>query len=259
MKQRKATQYVVVCRKKKYTPLQMYSIIITVHLYLFFKRMCVAIKKIIIKMEVYAEDWDNPNNLHGENQRFYTKEEQMKELNVNLKDITYYLIQLFYKTGKEYSCTQTKLGKILSILAFRYALNGQKLFKEIIYKYHPQCGTLIKDLTFVPKTIYTRELVLQNPDRVSVIRDIFDENTSIPYPYNEVDSLPLSIEEDIINAFRHFGSYPADELGRLLNPIVDKIVDVTGDKIMLEKLSTIKEHDFESGNKNAIVEFIYQQ
>ena len=77
------------------------------------------------------------------------EETKMIELNANLKDVTSCLIRMFYQTDKKYSCTQTKLGKMLSILAFRYAINGEKLFNESIYRYPPNCGTLIKALTFI--------------------------------------------------------------------------------------------------------------
>ena len=36
-------------------------------------------------------------------------------------DIVDYLISLFYKTNKKYSCSRTKIGKLLSILEFKYA------------------------------------------------------------------------------------------------------------------------------------------
>lgn len=103
-------------------------------------------------MEVNAEDWDQIMIPHCKCSLANSKS-KMQNSNLRLKEITYYLIQQFYKTGEKYSCTQTKLGKLLSILAFKYARNGQKLFDTPIYKYPPRCGTLIKALTFIPKDI----------------------------------------------------------------------------------------------------------
>lgn len=174
-----------------------------------------------------------------------------------LKEITYYLIQFFFMTKKKYSCTQTKLGKLLSILAFKYARRGDVLFEIPIYRYPPRCGTLIRDLTFIPKDIYERDFTDGNPDSRNMVNVLIDKEVIIERPYDEVEHLSTELKGDIEDLFIHFGAYPADQLGRLLNPIVDKIVDETSDKLQPEKLKYLQKDDIDVEEKNEIVDYLY--
>ncbi len=197
--------------------------------------------------------------LHIGEDIIHDEKKSMKELHTNLKEITYYLIQFFYKTGEKYSCTQTKLGKMLSILAFKYARNDKKLFDISIYKYPPHCGTLIKELTFIPKDIYEREFSQNNPDTADIITVGVDDSIQIPEPYNEVNNLSLEIKKDIEDLFFNFGAYPADELGKLLNPIVDQLVNQQNDELDLSRLITLDRNIINIGqDSNRIVDYIYQ-
>lgn len=185
--------------------------------------------------------------------------EGLEEVNASLREITYYFIQLFYKTNKRYSCTQTKMGKLLSILAFRYAKrNKQKLFNEMIFRYPPCCGTLIKDLVFIPKDIYTRELGQVDFDDSQHIDDELIDNVEIPLEYRKTDNLSASLKSDIEYVFREFGAYPGDVLGTLLNPIVQKIIDNDSEPIVLSKLSGIERNDYGT-DENIILEYIYSK
>ncbi len=182
----------------------------------------------------------------------------MKELHTSLKGVTYYLVQFFYKTEKKYSCTQTKLGKLLSILAFKYAKNKILLFDEIIYEYPSHCGTLIKALTFVPQNIYVRGLSEPSNDRPTENNDEFID-VIVPSQYTSVIDLSDSIKNEIEQVFRYFGAYSGDDLANNLNPIVDKIIKKDSGELDLSLLSSLTQTDFNiSDDNNKIVNYIYK-
>ena len=77
-----------------------------------------------LKMEVYVRDIERSSSLRSETDSTDSKDRLMKELHTDLEKATCYLVQFFYKTGRLYSCTRTKLRKLLSIVAFVYARNN---------------------------------------------------------------------------------------------------------------------------------------
>lgn len=181
------------------------------------------------------------------------------DLNISLRESAYYLIGFFFKTQKKYSCTQTKLGKMLSILAFKYAVNGQRLFDEKIYKYLPDCGTFIKEMTFIAsKDVYTRSIENENPDKVCRITEKIDNCVEIPIQFRDTDSIPNETKNEIENLFIRFGAYPADDLGKLLNPIVNKIFSSDTNEVILDNLLNSKKDSFETDNNNDIVNYIFE-
>lgn len=183
------------------------------------------------------------------NQNVETKDKRME----NLKQITYYLIQLFYKTGKKYSCTQTKLGKLLSILAFSYARNGEILFEEKIYEYPQGCGTLIKDLTFIPQSIYLRDLKEEDPDGRHPISEELDETAIIPTPY--VSKVTYKLEKNIEDVFKRFGAYSGSQLAECLNPIVKLIKNGNSDELDLSKIEGLDRNVFKD-EINEVIDYI---
>lgn len=213
------------------------------------------------KKDTNAEKYKKREFLHPRNER---TAEKMTIINASLKETSNYIIQLFYKTGKIYSCTQTKIGKLLSILAFQYAVRDEQLFFEEIYKYAPNCGTFIKDLTFIPKDIYFRDFENGNPDKCSQIEieEIDkDGDIAIPAEYQTITSLSDRLKRDIERVFLTFGAYPGNSLGELLNPIVNTAIghDATVNlPIDLSVFSTLRKDDYQLGNKNAILNYIYQ-
>lgn len=216
-----------------------------------------------ITMEVNADNLEEAIIPYCKQNIACEKEKRMTNLHVNLKGITCCLIQFFYKTARKYSCTQTKLGKLLSILAFKYAINNELLFDEPIYKYSPQCGTLIKALTFIPKDIYIRDLDEPDYDVSTTIDDICDDNICdevvIPMQYIMVEDISLSLKENIEDVFKNFGAYSGDELSKHLNPIVDKIVNETSGEIDLSLIHTLNLNDFDSNCYNSnIIKYLYK-
>ena len=207
-------------------------------------------------MEVYAAGCEMFNSLHSENEGVHTKAKQMKELKVNLKEATNYLIQLFFKTNQKFSCTRTKVGKLLSIVAFKYAFQDTRIFDEIIYRYPPNCGTLIKDLMlFIPRDVYIRDVSLGDNDSCNIISEGFSCCIDIPAQYKDVGTIPGEVKDEIEKVFKLFGAYPASDLGSLLNPIVEQVVVEPSDKIELEKLKNISV-DVED---NPIIKYLCEQ
>lgn len=211
-----------------------------------------------ISMEVNADNCKDIILPHYKQNIACKKGKRMTNLHANLKGITCYLIQFFYKTARRYSCTQTKLGKLLSILAFRYAINNELLFDEVIYKFSPHCGTLIKALTFIPKDIYIRDLDEPDYDMSNIIDNIFDD-AEVPMQYIMAEDISLSLKENIKDVFKNFGAYSGDELAKHLNPIVDKIANENNDEIDLSLMHTLNLNDFDiNSNNNKIVNYLYQ-
>lgn len=217
----------------------------------------IIINSYIINMEEEAAQRKDIKVFSKENFTAVAKDEKMENLNTSLKDITYSLICFFYKTNKKYSCTQTKLGKMISILAFKYAKNNQRLFNEPVYKYPPHCGTLIEDLVFIPKDIYTRDLDIEDPDKTDIISEDFNETVEIPSTYADADSLSFELKQEIENLFIFFGAYPASKLGEYLNPIVDKLVKRDSNEIILENILNISIVDFNENEINEIIKYIF--
>ena len=181
---------------------------------------------------------ENKNNMNDvlvktEEQEVMICKEEKEQKVVKLTDAANYLIQQFYRTKERYSCTQTKLGKILSIIAFRYAKLGKKLFEEKIYKYNPDCGTLIPELRLYDRDIYFQ--IDYMDDKKIVDEHFFDESVQIPEIYNETSSLTNEVRLSIDEAFRIFGSFSGKDLAKAINSVVncdgvvgrDDVIDLT--------------------------------
>ena len=216
-------------------------------------------KNLKFNMEVNAEILPQGAPLQSKQYVACYYNKTMTDNCVNLREATNYLIQLFYQTNKRYSCTRTKLGKLLSILAFKYARKGEKLFDQTIYKYPPSCGTLINELNFiVPRDIYTRNIVDGNdPDNMTIINVSLSACANVPTQYKDIKTLSTPVREELEKVFNTFGTYPASELGKLLNPIVECIL-INGSCNEID-LSKVCGEAIEKIENNAIVEYIMQQ
>lgn len=209
-------------------------------------------------MEVYTEERVKPNNLYSENQRFHTKEEQMEELNVNLEQAANYLIELFYMTGRKYSCTRTKIGKILSIVAFDYAMDNKRIFKETIYKYD-DCGTAIREIMdSFDRDIYPQCL---DYDKQQYITDELD-NTLLESEYNNFCEIDISVRNRIENAFRFFGAYSPSQLGNCINFVVsqDGITTINGEINILKLCELTKENlNLCNCNDTTLIKYLFDR
>ncbi len=180
---------------------------------------------------------------------------KMTELHTNLKEITNYLIQCFYATGQVYSCSRTKLGKLLSIVAFLYALDDVELFDETIYRYDG-CGTAIDELkSYVDRDIYIQ---LKYEDDGEFISTAFDEQKIPTDKYTQTESITPELRNRIEMVFRNFGAYTAYDLGQCINHIVN-YPDVTkDDEVDISVLHTLSRDKFEDKKDYIdLVDFLY--
>ena len=181
----------------------------------------------------------------------------MKELSVRIKCLTYYLVSIFYKTDRKYSCTKTKIGKILSILAFKYAYNDILLFDEDVRKYD-NCGTMIEDASF---WVYPTEYICyKEHNNKEYIIDELIEPKNLParlyVRYKEVckdSDIPADVKKDVEEVFRRFGAYSQADLSEVLNPIVDMFTTESYGKIDLSKISDIID---EVAQDNEVIKYL---
>lgn len=150
---------------------------------------------------------------------------------VDLRSAAEYLISLFVETGKKYSCTRTKIGKLLSIVAFYYARRGRIVFRDEILKYKG-CGTAIADLKgYVDLNVY---LPSDDGDDESRITDSLSGECCINCPKDITPPIGCVIEE----VFRRFGAYSARRIGDLINECISEIND-NSNSIDLEHFSNV--------------------
>lgn len=150
-----------------------------------------------------------------------------------------------------------KIGKLLSILAFKYAVNDEQLFKEQIYKYD-NCGTYIRETAFlVYRDEYHRDSY-QNDKKY--INDQLQKPTILNLTeYSRYEYLfknaciNFRIKEHVKDVFRNFGSYSQKDLSDVLNPIVEKLTDVSYGPIELSKVSSVID---EVDQDNEVVKYL---
>lgn len=172
----------------------------------------------------------------------------------HFKSCMNYLISFFYKTDKRYSCTRTKLGKILSILAFKYAVKGVNIFDEPIRKYE-NCGTLINSTKFWPRDIYPHYPEQINDDKRKISIFSIKSTADIPNTYSEIGEMSSELMIDIKNVFCEFGAFSQKDLSDLLNPIVEYpgVCNEDG-TINLDEIKKLDKYNF-LGNK--VVQYIF--
>ena len=176
----------------------------------------------------------------------------MEELNVNLKTATDYLISLFEATDQKYSCSRVKLGKLLAIVAFKYAQNDKLIFNEAVYKYK-DCGAIMYGMNAIT-------------DMSPYIRvEYFDNKQHIDLEFNDKVlsqiELPDDVKSVIEDVFRRFGAYPAKDLGCMINPIlnVDGILDEDG-KVKLYRFKELNASEIkEENNVSSLVKFLFDK
>ena len=171
--------------------------------------------------EVYAGNIEKSNSLHGKFHHTYSKNQEVENLHINLEEATNYLVQLFYKTGQKYSCSRTKIGKLLSIVAFKYVVEDKNAFDEIIYKYN-DCGTAFNELKlYTDRDVYIK--VEYFDDKEYIKENLNDEINEVDAPdkYKGTKNLPNEFKNRVQEVFREFGAYSAIDLGECINALVD--------------------------------------
>lgn len=217
------------------------------------------ILKINMNLTIYANTLQEDCFPHKEDKDLHTGEKQMNKLNTNLSHVANYFVQLFYKTGQKYSCTQTKIGKLLSILAFLYARKGKILFNETVYRYKG-CGAVIDDLKAVvaDRDVYLKSKYEDFDGEITgeIIDGLFDALDESLNTYRDISSLLPELKDDIEKVFRKFGAHSAYSLGQLINPIVNHngVAD-ENDAIDLEAIMSLNKDDFDESNE--LIEYLF--
>lgn len=181
----------------------------------------------------------------------------MEEMNVNLIHAANYLIQMFFKTGKKYSCTRTKIGKMLTLVAFGYAQDNKQLFSEPIYKYDG-CGTAIRKIM----DTYDRDIYVQcgDNDNQKCIDDKFNDEF-IDLNYDDYATLDDDVKKRIEEVFRKFGAYSSSRLGECITLIINcpGVTEADG-TINLSKICGLKRSDIQNKPSETItvINYLFQ-
>ena len=171
-------------------------------------------------------------------------------LYTNLRYATNYLIQLFYRSEQRFSCTRTKIGKLLSIVAFKYARQNIRLFDEDICKYQ-QCGTAINELKLLlERDIYIQDNYEDSKQRIEY-NEIKGNFACVPGLYLEVGTLDSNVKKAIEDVFFRFGAYSPLDLGNGLCDLVfyDGVAK-DNDIIDLYKIQEIDPEEFKQKRAN---------
>lgn len=213
----------------------------------------------IIELLIVNDEKNHEQTLLKEKSKSNSKSDlrnkQMKELHVNLKNATDYLMDLFDYTGQRYSCTRVKMGKLLSIVAFVYAQKGEKLFDEDIYVYKG-CGTSIEEMNAI--TDIAPYLKIEYQDDKQYINDDFAAEIE-----KNADNVELSedVKQNIENVFRAFASFSAGDLGKCITPVIsaEGLTDDAG-KVILSQFSTLTKDAINIENSAIeLVNFLFNQ
>lgn len=177
---------------------------------------------------------------------------KMNELHTNLREAANYLIECFNATGQAYSCSRTKIGKLLSIVAFLYAQRDILLFDEAIYKYDG-CGTTIEELkSFIDRDVYIKFFYADNKQPINM--------ASAKVHLEGLTEINLSpeIKRDIEAVFSKFGSFIPFDLGKCINPIVKHISLPSEESLNLSKIQNLNIETFKDIDENReLIEFLY--
>lgn len=197
------------------------------------------------------ENWIYESNSQHKSQEECLKSIRMKELHVSLKDATNYLISLFLETNKMYSCTRTKLGKLLSIVAFKYACKDILLFDEKVYKYN-DCGAIIEGIS-----AYTNMEAYINFKYEDGIKKVTDD-----YKDSILGSAEIDIESEVKNiikdVFVNFGAYSASDLGEYINSIITcQGIVAEDDMIYLDKILILKDDIIKNSKNNNLITYLF--
>ena len=174
-------------------------------------------------------------------------------MNIDILQATNYLISLFYRTEKKYSASRTKIGKLMSIVAFIYARMGIKLFEEHIFRYD-NCGTIIPKLNKLSIDIY---VFYHYDDDKEYINDDFFIDYEMPETYKDFKDVPEDVKLVIEDVFRNFGAYSQVNLGDCLNKIVylDGFVD-SDDVVILEELKDLEMYNFNDEKDKDVINYL---
>lgn len=197
-----------------------------------------------LKMEGHVTDTGNRSQ-YSKAHCSCTNYQNMTNLNVSLEESANYLIQLFYNTGKRYSCTRTKIGKLLSIVAFLYARQDKRLFKEDVRKYG-KCGTSFNELkAHIDRELYEKQVYQDDKKPHTAVIDRNNGLEDLDSKHNAIEKVPSDVMVFIEDVFCHFAAYSPEDLGLCINKLILHQGETNdNDKIDLLKIKTLTVEDF---------------
>ncbi len=156
---------------------------------------------------------------------------------VSLVDVADFFIGLFKFTGESYTCTRTKIGKLLSVLAFKLAKNNVKIFSENILDYN-NCGTIIPVLNaYYDSEIYTKVTYLDGVFEIEGDFTTFGiDNTTIPSDIRELAKI----------VFKKFGAFDAYYLGQCISRFINMDNILEDGIVNLEVIPCLSIEDYEN-------------
>ena len=148
---------------------------------------------------------------------------ELNNLNIDSRTASWFLLTLFYKTERKYTCTKDKTLQLLTIMALDYANNGDKLFNEEILR-SDNGGAYIQELMWLSNNEYIG-MNPQNDDKEYIHVDLDEsKNELVPFIYR-CSTNGYELRGQTIELFRRFGSYPQDDLITMISPILDGITN----------------------------------
>lgn len=178
---------------------------------------------------------------------------ELNNLNIDFITASWFLLTLFYKTERKYTCTKDKILNLLTIVALDYACSGDKIFNEDILL-NDNNEPYINGLLGLSKYEYIK--LPEQKDNKEYINEILDETKDnlVPFMYrcNVVDD---ELKEKTINVFRNFGAYPQEELGTMVSSVVNKMT-TKEETLDLTKVSSVIDTIEET---NDIVKYLQQK
>ncbi len=231
--------------------------------------MCVEIKNIIIKLEVYAEDRDKHSNLRSVEQKLHANSKNKRgKIKMSFSLISKSLIRKFLETkisDKYIECTRTKIGKLLVIVQMAYLKATKEMaFNEPIYV--DKCGATIPSLAALgipydiieevaPKLFDSNEEYYVSNSALDInVLDI--DETRVPRKYlDENSSVNEKLKQITNDVFLEFGGYESLELGRMIDEFKLDISD--NNTLDMQSLSKyIEDNFFNNYENNKIINFI---
>ena len=184
----------------------------------------------------------------------------MQELHLNLRCATNYLVQLFYRTKERYSCTRSKIDKLMSIVAFEYAVKGQKAFDESIVRYENSGTYISKPLhESVPRDVYNHSKYYDS--RRKIVDEEVVRKCNIPMEYMDIQGIGACEKYVIKKVFQEYGAYKTKDLNKIINPIVNHPGVILGNNIVDLSFFAKEPRDeikVESTESSKLIEYLFK-
>lgn len=149
-----------------------------------------------------------------------TQKMERKIKMVKVESAAKFLASLYFKTGKRYTCTKTKIEKMLTIAWFIKLRNGEQLFINSVLINN--CGTGVSGLEEFEATV----LMGSEPENRKRITDcICSEETNVPEIYKEksIGYIDDKIKKLLVDVFKEFGNWKAADIGIALDEFKDDV------------------------------------